>query len=292
MQGRDATGNSAIVREHMGQVINEAADSLVVMRRADKTPAGRAADIQNRVVRPTTRVGAMLDVQVLSVDFHSSNQTSVYSLMKNFKAVLLSGMIGIMLVSSASAAFSWCALWGTCQPAGPPPFVPAFYGNVTIDNGFGKVTYVNTDYFASIDTANIVCKKFGCAYVYAPPVCDLGGGAATCSEPEYFLMFPDCYHVNAGILAAYFGRNPEDLFPGLAFKLVVAQMAADRAQLKPSCAPTASLIPFPSDTATSGMRVGDLDEGIPTPTLPKDENPFALPGEAYIQSLIADLLII
>jgi hypothetical protein len=45
------------------------------------------------------------------------------------------------------------------------------------------------------------------------------GPVYTCSHKERWVRFWDGLEMNAGILAAYFKRMPEDQFPGLADKM-------------------------------------------------------------------------
>ena len=50
------------------------------------------------------------------------------------------------------------------------------------------------------------------------------GGPFGASATEYQMKLPDGRMVNVGILAAYYARNPEAKFPGLADKLIRSQL--------------------------------------------------------------------
>lgn len=138
-------------------------------------------------------------------------------------AVFLLACLSPSTVTAAS--FNFCALWGNCPVPGPPAFSPVFEGGVTLSNGFGHVDYVNSDYFATAATAQTLCQRLACRFVLAQ-ACDMGGGPAVCSQPERMLVFSDIEQpVNAGILAAYYYRNPENLFPHVADNAVQAELA-------------------------------------------------------------------
>lgn len=163
------------------------------------------------------------------------------------KRLALAAMIVITLATNASA-ISWCSLWGTCPPPGPPPFAPAYVTPTpTISNGFGDVRSVNPWYFATQATADIVCQKLGCAYTFARE-CEMGGGPATCSALEIMLAFPGTPPLfeNAGLMASYWTRNPEDQFPNVALSLAKAQIASDRASL-PRVTSASRILLFPID---------------------------------------------
>ena len=94
----------------------------------------------------------------------------------NTKRLALCAMIVITLASQASAAISWCALWGTCPPPGPPPFKPTFEQGVQLVSPFGGSWKVNTDYFATEVTADTICKRLQC--VFRPHLGGDSGGNA------------------------------------------------------------------------------------------------------------------
>ena len=100
-----------------------------------------------------------------------------------------------------------------------PVFVPSFRLAFGTD---GIQTWnLNQEYFASMETAEFIAKKFGNGEVYEVPFGGSGGLFAA-SAKEYHVEVKPGVRVNAGILAAFYKRNPEDQFPGLAEKLIRA----------------------------------------------------------------------
>ena len=104
-----------------------------------------------------------------------------------------------------------------------PPFVPAFR-TATITDGV-QVWGLNHTYFATHETAQWIANQYGTGQVVEVPFGG-NGGPYSASATEYHIKLPDGRLVNAGILAGYYERNPEALFPGLADKLIRAQLAA------------------------------------------------------------------
>ncbi len=86
---------------------------------------------------------------------------------------------------------------------------------------------MNEWYFATEATANTLCKRLMCLFVLEKPSA-AAGGPYTVSALERWLVFSGGLQENAGILASFYTRNPEDQFPGLADKFVAAQLAQDR----------------------------------------------------------------
>lgn len=107
-------------------------------------------------------------------------------------------------------------------PAPQPVFIPAFEQGVTIKSPWGTWP-VNADYFATSDTAFVLCKRLQCSFVFEQ-ACSMGGGPFVCTKPERMLVI-NGIPFNAGVLAAFYARNPEKDFPGLADKLVAAEIA-------------------------------------------------------------------
>ena len=128
-------------------------------------------------------------------------------------------LIVIALASSASAATpAWmCNIFGSyfpgCGPA-QPSFQPTFESGVVVQSPFTGATQ---------PTADKVCALLGCTKVYVAAQCDIGGGPVTCSAPERICAFPTG-DKNAGFLAAYWDRNPDNLYPGVALSLAKADM--------------------------------------------------------------------
>ena len=103
-----------------------------------------------------------------------------------------------------------------------PPFVPVFR-TATITDGV-QVWGLNHTYFATRETAQWIANQYGTGQIVEVPFGG-NGGPYSASATEYHIKLPDGRLVNAGILAGYYERNPEALFPGLADKLIRAQLA-------------------------------------------------------------------
>jgi hypothetical protein len=103
----------------------------------------------------------------------------------------------------------------------PAPFVPTFR-TATVTDGV-NVWPLNSNYFASKDTAQWIANKYGTGQVIETPF-EGSGGPFAASANEYQIKMADGRTVNAGILAGYYDRNPESQFPGLADKLIRGQL--------------------------------------------------------------------
>jgi hypothetical protein len=118
---------------------------------------------------------------------------------------------------------------GAALPASPaaatsvqPPFVPVFQG-ATVTDGT-NVWQLNPTYFADPATAQWIANKYGTGQVVQTPFFD-GGGPYSASASMNQIVLANGDKVNAGILAAYYARNPESEFPGLADTLIQSQLA-------------------------------------------------------------------
>ncbi len=119
------------------------------------------------------------------------------------------------------------------KQVGGGPFVPEFETGVLVyDSITGYTTTVNSQYFATERTALAMAERYGDGAIYEMPFPVSGPYYATKNmrvikfTPEY-PGFGDPVvprMVNAGMLAAYYLRNPEDEFPGLADKLIRSQL--------------------------------------------------------------------
>lgn len=103
-----------------------------------------------------------------------------------------------------------------------PPFVPMFRTATGTDGA--QVWGLNHTYFATQETAQWIANRYGTGQVVEVPFGG-SGGPFSASANEYHIKLADGRLVNAGILAGYYERNPEALFPGLADKLIRAQIA-------------------------------------------------------------------
>lgn len=129
------------------------------------------------------------------------------------------------------------------QPSAPPPpppaaapFVPTFRQASIINLESGQVTPCNSDYFATETTALYIAEKYGDGAIvkgdFLPP-----SPAYFCTQQIFQIRYTPPYPghgdpvtpvlVNAGVLAAYYARNPEDQFPTVADKLILAVLKGD-----------------------------------------------------------------
>jgi len=112
------------------------------------------------------------------------------------------------------------ALGVTPPPLGEPPaaFVPSFR-TATGSDGLSEPWELNSEYFATRETAQFIADKFGDGTV-TPVEFGGSGGLFTASEKEFHIVLKNGRMVNAGILASYYTRNPDDKYPGLAEILI------------------------------------------------------------------------
>lgn len=107
--------------------------------------------------------------------------------------------------------------WYSALGVKPPSFVPTFRQATGSD---GTISWnLNDDYFPSKETAQWIADKYGDGTV-TEVAFGGSGGLFTASEKEYHVTLKDGRKVNAGILAAYYTRNPDNAFPGLANMLI------------------------------------------------------------------------
>ena len=130
--------------------------------------------------------------------------------------------------SQATAATSdfrqlFSSLPANSFPVAPavPPFVPIFRAATGTDGS--QVWGLNHTYFATRETAQWIANRYGTGQVVEVPFGG-SGGPFSASANEYHIKLADGRLVNAGILAGYYERNPDVLFPGLADKLIRAQL--------------------------------------------------------------------
>lgn len=108
----------------------------------------------------------------------------------------------------------------TVVPATPKPFQPTFKKPIGYGpNGYVN-KYMNPDYFATEETADWIMHKTQAPEKFERVAPGNEGPLYTCSELQWWLRFSDGLELNAGVLAAYFVRNPEDKYPGLADSFV------------------------------------------------------------------------
>lgn len=78
---------------------------------------------------------------------------------------------------------------------------------------------LNDDYFADFGTAQVMADKYGDGKVYELPFPG-AGGMFVATANIFCTKLKSGRLVNCGVLAAFYVRNPEAQFPGLAEKLV------------------------------------------------------------------------
>ena len=78
---------------------------------------------------------------------------------------------------------------------------------------------MNKTYFADETTARWIANKYGTSEIRQTDM--LGSGGPFAVDTKMFeVKLQDGRWVNAGLLAGYYERNSENLFPGLADKLI------------------------------------------------------------------------
>ena|SRR6266571_6876219 len=108
--------------------------------------------------------------------------------------------------------FDWGVLYGTTPPDPiSPRFVPHFrLGQRIFDTNTQKSYPLNDDYFATLETAQWIAKKYGDSNVYEVPF-EGAGGPMVATANIYVTKLPNGRGVNCGILAAFYARNPENV---------------------------------------------------------------------------------
>ncbi len=102
-----------------------------------------------------------------------------------------------------------------------PSFHPTFR-EAFVTDGI-QVWGLNRDYFADFGTAQWIANKYGTGQVFEAPY-EGQGGPFNATANVYLFKLASGQKVNAGIIAAYYVRNPEDKFPGLAETLIRMQL--------------------------------------------------------------------
>jgi len=116
----------------------------------------------------------------------------------------------------------------------PTPF-PEFLKATIYDGRTGDKYPANTDYFATESTALWIAETYGDGKLSQSDL--LGTGPFYCDTKMQMFSFtppypgkgdpPEPRWLNAGIYAAYYKRNPQDLYPGVADKLIKAELAKE-----------------------------------------------------------------
>lgn len=100
-------------------------------------------------------------------------------------------------------------------------FKPTFIGEPTVSLPGAPLVNLRDMWFATQETAEELARRFGAKAVQLPAFFDQVWLRTSFAPPtQWYLNWADGTTVNAGFLADYFRRLPEDLFPGLAEKYV------------------------------------------------------------------------
>lgn len=114
-------------------------------------------------------------------------------------------------------------------PPKPEAFKPEFERKFVRNSQTGVLYPVNPWYTATLDTAAQISLKLGAPGLIEEP---LGMGSGPIEDVTgWFVIFTDGLKVNAGVLASYWTRNPEDQFPGVALQSAKAVLYETRKEL-------------------------------------------------------------
>lgn len=120
-------------------------------------------------------------------------------------------------------------IWQAVVPAPTPPaWIPTFLSPIGYGPNGYENRFMNPDYFATEETALEVGRRLGAVEMFERIAPGNEGPLYTCSELQWWLRWPDNLELNAGILAAFWLRNPEDQFPNVAKSLATEYVALAR----------------------------------------------------------------
>lgn len=114
----------------------------------------------------------------------------------------------------------------------PAPLVPTFEEGLTVRTGDVE-TPLNSEYFATEETADQIMKRFGADHVALVPYVGADGVVNFSDAKERWVVFRDGTAINAGKLATYFKNNPELQFHGVAENLAWRAIAQSAGQKLP-----------------------------------------------------------
>lgn len=104
-------------------------------------------------------------------------------------------------------------------------FIPTFEKQAVVNtmvNGKPWPNILNMDYFATEETATYMMQRFGAHHIREGSYLEgFAGDLNSDAPPKRALVWRDGFEMNAGVLAAFYKRNPEEEFPGLAAKMVI-----------------------------------------------------------------------
>ena len=105
-------------------------------------------------------------------------------------------------------------------------FVPEFVQDARVYSVYGTSSGLNPAYFATRATAEWMAKKYGTGEVVETPY-EGNGGPYLANATEFQIRLSNGKLTNAGTLADYYRRMPEDQFPGVADSMIRSVLIAD-----------------------------------------------------------------
>lgn len=105
-------------------------------------------------------------------------------------------------------------------------FVPEFVQNARVYSVYGTSSGLNPAYFATRATAEWMAKKYGTGEVVETPY-EGNGGPYLANANEFQIRLRNGKLTNAGTLADYYRRMPEDQFPGVADYMIRSVLISD-----------------------------------------------------------------
>lgn len=120
-------------------------------------------------------------------------------------------------------------------------FMPVFKKAVGFDSVTGQRYLQNDYYFADEATAQWIAGRWGNGKTRQIQV--LAVGPFVVDTKAFEAEMKDGTWINAGILAAYYDRNPENLFPGVAEALIGAQLGVAPFPMLPTVIAPAPAVP-------------------------------------------------
>lgn len=105
-------------------------------------------------------------------------------------------------------------------------FVPEFLQDVKVYSVYGTSSGLNPAYFATRATAEWMAKKYGTGEVVETPY-EGNGGPYLANANEFQIRLRNGKLTNAGTLADYYRRMPENQFPGVADYMVRSVLISD-----------------------------------------------------------------
>jgi hypothetical protein len=112
------------------------------------------------------------------------------------------------------------------QAGSDAQFVPEFLQDVKVFSVYGTSSGLNPAYFATRATAEWISQKYGTGEVVETPY-EGNGGPYLANANEFQIRLRNGKLTNAGTLADYYRRMPEDQFPGVADYMVRSVLISD-----------------------------------------------------------------